>query len=122
LLETRTARRSCWLITKRITSKTDIFTTHLCGDSKAFVVFSFQEEAEMFLDLQLSASKDGWKVRQTSVEELVSIIYGSCSDTKKVVLDPVPEIRGEALADPLSMPRDDFLRFLLGQEHHGHVA
>ncbi len=114
--KTKIAGRSLWLITKHISNRMDIFTTHLGGGSKALVVFSFEEEAEMFLDLRLAASKDGWKVRQTSVGELVSILYGPCSDTKKVVLDPLPEIGGEALADLLSMPRNDFLRFLLGEE------
>jgi hypothetical protein len=114
--KTKIARRSLWLITKDITNTMDIFTTHLCGDRKALVVFSFEEEAEMFLDLRLTASKDGWRVRQTSVGELVSILYGPCSDTKKVVLDPVPDLGGESLDDLLSMHRNDFLRFLLGEE------
>ena len=140
MLKTERARLSYWLITKHIVNRMDIFTTQLCGDRKALVVFSFEEEAEMFLDL--AASEDGWSVRKTSVGELVSILYGSCSDTKKIVLDPVPEIGGESLADLLSMHRNDFLRFLLGEEvpstlrlvlsqtdkphevgkHHGHVA
>ncbi len=116
MLRDKIAGRSHWLITKHITSRMDIFTANLCGDSKTLVVFSFEEEAEMFLDLRLAASKDGWKVRRTSVGELVSILHGPCSDTKKVVLDPIPEIGGEALADLLSMHRNDFLRFLLGEE------
>jgi hypothetical protein len=33
-----------------------------------------------------------------------------------VVLDPVPELGREKLVDLLSMPRNDFLRFLLGEE------
>jgi hypothetical protein len=70
----------------------------------------------MFLDLRLAASKDGWRVRQTSVGELVSVLYGPCSDTKKVVLDPVPEVGTEELVDLLSMHRNDFLGFLLGEE------
>jgi hypothetical protein len=115
MLKTKKAGRSLWLITKHITNRMDIFATNLSDDSKGLVVFSFEEEAEMFLDLRLAASKDGWKVRQTSAGELVSILYGPCSGTKKVVLDPVPEIGGEALADLLSMPRNDFLRFLLGE-------
>jgi hypothetical protein len=116
MLRDKIARRSLWLITKHITSRMDIFTTNLCGDSKALVVFSFEEEAEMFLELQLATSKDGWRVRQTSVGELASVLYGPCSDTKKVVLDPVPELDREELVDLLSMPRNDFLRFLLGEE------
>ncbi len=114
--KTKIAGRSLWLITKHISNRMDIYTANLHGDSKALVVFSFEEEAEMFLDRRLAASKDGWRVRQTSVGELVSILYGPCSDTNKVVLDPLPDIGGEVLVDLLSMPRNDFLRFLLGEE------
>ncbi len=116
MLRDKIVRRPLWLITKDITSRMDIFTTHLCGDRKALTVFSFEEEAQMFLDLCLAVSQDEWRVRQTSVGELASVLYGPCSDTKKVVLDPLPEIGGEALAEFLSMPRNDFLRFLLGEE------
>src|SRR5215204_5586100 len=111
----RIAGRAHWLVVKHLSSRMDVFTTHLCGDAKALVVFSFQEEAEMFLKLRLTASKDGWRVRQTSVGELVSVLYGPCSDTRKVVLDPLPEIGKEELARPLSIHRNDFLRFLLGE-------
>ena len=141
-LRTRLAGRSCWLIARHTTCGMDVFTTRLCGESKALVVFGFQEEAEMFLDLRLGGFEDRWKMRQTSVGELVSILCGPCADTQEVVLDPVPEIHGEALGDHLRIPRNDFLWFLLGREvssnlsivpsqnhgpredgrHHGHVA
>ena len=141
MLKAKMAGRPHWLIAKHITSRMEVFTTHLCGDRKALAVFSFEEEAEMFLDLQLAAYKDGWRVRQTSIGELVSVLYGPCSDTKKVVLDPIPEVGREELAGLLSMHRNDFLGFLLGEEvlsnlhpvpsrtrrhqelvEHGHVA
>ena len=115
MLKTKRTDRWHWIIVKHITSRMDVFTTYLRGDRKALVVFSFEEEAQMFFDLCLAASKDGWKVRQTSVGELVSVLYGPCSDTKKVVLDPVPEVGREELVDLLSMHRNDFLRFLLGE-------
>ena len=115
MLKAKLARRPLWLITKDITSRMDVFTTRLCGDRKALVVFSFEEEAQMFLDLRLAAPRDEWRVRQTSVGELVSVLYGPCSDTRKVVLDPVPEAGRVELAELLSMPRNDFLRFLLGE-------
>lgn len=141
-LKAKVTGQSYWLIAKHTTNRMDVFTTYLCGDNKALVVFRFQEEAEMFLDLRLAASKDGWRVRQTSAGELVSILYGPCADTQEVVLDPVPEIGGEALVDLLSISRNDFLRRLLGEvvpsnlhlvpsqthrpqeeeKHHGHVA
>jgi hypothetical protein len=99
----------------------DILTTFLCGDRKALVVFSFKEEAEMFLGLRPAASKEGWRVRQTSVGELVSILYGPCSDTKKVVLDPVLDVGREELAGFLSIHRDEFLRFLSEEKVSSHL-
>jgi hypothetical protein len=116
MLKAKLARRPLWLITKDITSRMDVFTTHLCDDLKALVVFSFEEEAQMFLWFRLATPGGGWRVRQTSVGELVSVLYGPCSDTRKVVLDPVPEAGRAELAELLSMPRNDFLRFLLGEE------
>jgi hypothetical protein len=116
MIKAKRTDRWHWLIVKHITSRMEVFTTHLCGDGKALAVFSFEEEAEKFLDLCPAASKGGWRVRQASVGELVSVLYGPCSDTKKVVLDPVPQIGREELTELLSMHRNDFLRFLLGEE------
>jgi hypothetical protein len=141
VLKARDSNLWHWLITKHVTSQMEVFTTHLCGDEGALAVFSFQEEAEMFLHLQFSASEDGWRVRQTSVGELTSVLYGACSGTKKVVLDPLPELGKEGLSQPLGLHRNEFLQFLLGEEmpsnlhlaasqtyrpqklvEHGHVA
>lgn len=116
MLKAKDGDRWHWIIMKHATSRMDVFTTHLWDDGKAFVAFSFEEEAEMFLHFQPAASKDGWRVRQTSVGELVSVLYGPCSDTKKVVLDPVLEVGREELARLLSMHRNDFLGFLLREE------
>lgn len=116
MLEAKDSDRWHWLITRHAISGMDVFTTHLWGDEKALVVFTFEEEAEMFLHLQRAVSKDRWRLRRTSVGELVSVLYGVCSDTTKVVLDPLPEIGKQELAEPLSVHRNDFLRFLLGEE------
>ncbi len=118
----------------------DVLTVRLDGGGEALAIFSFEEEAKMFLDLRLAASEEGWCVRQTSVGEVVSVLCGPCSDAKKVVLDPVPEVGRKELVGLLNMHRNDFLRFLLGEEpsnlrlvpshgqrpqkrgEHGHVA
>ncbi len=116
MLKAKRTDRWHWLIVKHITSRMEVFTTHLCGDGKTLAVFSFEEEAEKFLDLCPAASKDGWRVRQTSVGELVSVLYEPCSDTKKVVLDPVSQIGREELTGRLGMHQNDFFRFLLGED------
>ena len=108
------AGRAHWLITKYDHSKMNSLTIDLDGGGEALVVFGFEEEAEMFLHLRSTALEEGWGVRRTSVGELVSVLYGPCSNAKKVVLDPLPGVAGgEGLIDFLSMPRDDFVRILL---------
>ena len=135
------AGRSRWLITKYDHSKMNALTIYLSGDGEALAVFGFEEEAEMFLHLRSATLGEGWGVRQTSVGELVSVLYGPCSNAKKVILDPLPGVvGGEELIGFLSMRRNDFLRILLGEEpsslhtvssptprppirrEHGHVA
>src|ERR671916_734043 len=105
-----------WLITMHAASKIDVLTVRVESSGEALAIFSFEEEARMFLDLRLAASEEGWCVRQTSVGEIVSVLYGPCSDAKKVVLDPVPEVGRKELVGLLNMHRNDFLRFLLGDE------
>jgi hypothetical protein len=54
-------------------------------------VFSDEDEAEMYLWFE-RACEGGWEVRRSSSEELISVLYGPCSDVGTVVLDPSPEI------------------------------
>jgi hypothetical protein len=114
------ARWPQWLITKYDISKMNALTIWLGCDGEALAVFGFEEEAEMFLHLRRAALEEGWRVRQTSAGELVSVLYGPCSNAKKVVLDPLPGVvGGEELIGFLSMRRKDFLRILLGEEPSG---
>jgi hypothetical protein len=111
------AYRSHWLITKYDHSKMSALTIYLGGDGEGLAVFGFEEEAKMFLHFRRAALGAGWRVRQTSVGELVSVLYGPCSGAKKVVLDPLPAIvGGEELIGFLSVRRNDYLRILLGEE------
>ena len=86
------AGRPHWLITKYDHSKMNALTIRLSGDREALAIFGFEEEAEMFLHFRGAALEDGWSVRQTSVGELVSVLYGPCANAKKVVMDPAPEV------------------------------
>ena len=109
------AGRPHWLITKYDHSKMNALTIPLSGDREALAIFGFEEEAEMFLHFRGAALDDGWSVRQTSVGELVSVLYGPCANAKKVVVDPVPEVGKRELVRIPSMHRNDFLWDLLGE-------
>ncbi len=76
--------------------------------SNVLPVFSFEEEAEMFLNMEYAA--EGWQVRETAREELVSVLYGPCREVTHVALDPVPRI-----LELVRLSREDFIRVLLSE-------
>src|ERR671933_608473 len=106
------ARQPLWVLVKHQNNgRIDVLTVEF-GDGRALPVFSFEEEAEMFLWFRTSGT--GWRVRQTTSGELVSMLCGPCVDVEKVTLDPLPlKIPGEAIFDLVSLNREDFVRPLL---------
>ena len=90
----------------------DLLTVDLDGAGAALPVFSFEEEAEMFLWLQ--TTEDGREVRETTPGQLVSILYGPCAEVGRVMLDPLPEIGASVQISLLGMDRDDFVESVMG--------
>src|SRR5215217_7665470 len=90
----------------------DLLTVDLDGTGETLPVFSFEEEAEMFLWLQ--RTEDGQKVREITPGQLVSILYGPCADVGKVMLDPLPEIGVRMQISLLGMDRHDFVESVMG--------
>ncbi len=85
---------------------------HTIGpDDEALPVFSFEEEAEMFL--RLEALEEGWWTRETTAGELISLLYGPCAGVRRIALDPLPAVcGGEAMLDLVSLERKDFAQTL----------
>ena len=90
----------------------DLLTLDLDGTGQALPVFSFEEEAEMFLWLQ--RTEEGREVRQTTPGQLVSILYGPCADVGRVMLDPLPEIGARLQNSLFGMDRNDFVESVMG--------
>jgi hypothetical protein len=90
----------------------DLLRVDLDGTGEALPVFSFKEEAEMFLWLQ--RTEEGWEVRETTPGQLVSILYGPCADTGRVMLDPLPEIGARVQIGLFGMDRNDFVESVMG--------
>jgi hypothetical protein len=125
--DTETARRvpqrietqRYWVIAKdakdgfgRPAGQPDLLTLDLDGTGQALPVFSFEEEAEMFLWLQWT--EDGREVRETTPGQLVSILYGPCADVGRVMLDPLPEIGARMQNSLFGMDRNDFVESVMG--------
>jgi len=84
----------------------------VCDGEKALPVYSGEAEAEMFAWLG-GAFEDGWRVRQTSAGELVSILCGPCAGVGRVALDPSPWMAAEEIR-LLSVSRKRFVSRIVG--------
>jgi hypothetical protein len=111
----RAGTQRYWVIAKNAKnrfSQLELLTVDLDGTGEALPVFSFEEEAEMFLWLQ--RTEDGREVRETTPGQLVSILYGPCADVGRVMLDPLPEIGARMQNSLLGMDRNDFVESVMG--------
>ncbi len=111
----RAGTQRYWVIakdTKDGVGQLELLTVDLDGTREALPVFSFEEEAEMFLWLQ--RTEDGREVRETTPEQLVSILCGPCADVGRVMLDPLPEIGARMQISLLGMDRNDFVESVMG--------
>ncbi len=82
-------------------------TVALPGGGEALAVFSSEEEAEMFL--WLGKYEGGWRTRETSTGEVISLLYGPCSEAGSVALDPFPEMLADGLTGLVALDRWRFL-------------
>ena len=107
--------RSVWLIAKNENGSGELLREPLTiGDDedKALPVFSFREEAEMFL--RLCGMGRDWRVQESAPAELVSMLYGPCANVNEVALDPLPEMVAERTIGFVSLAREHFVeRFMV---------
>ena len=104
--------RAFWLISKIEGGRMDILTTDLAGRGPALPVFGFAEEAAMYLEFRPEQGR--WRVRETAIGELVSVLLGPCSGVGRVLLDPVPNLGGRVLSELVAVERGEFVEYLLG--------
>jgi hypothetical protein len=79
------------------------------------LVFGFEEEAEMFLHLG-SYDGSGWQARESSADELGSVLCAPCVDVEGVALDPLPEMLEGGTIDLVEVERRRFVKQLLRRE------
>jgi hypothetical protein len=94
-----------WLVAKDGACPMEILTVDY-GDDEALPVFSHEEEAELFLCL--GEIGDGWRVRESSAGEVVSLLFGPCVGVDSVALDPSPLMAPEMMG-LVRVGRDRFL-------------
>lgn len=112
-IPTRPGRRpgtAWWLVVKDGHPRTEILTVD-CGGGRTLPVFSGEGEAEMFVWFG-GAFEDGWRVRETSTGELVSILCGPCASVRSVALDPSPGMARAELIGLVIVARKRFLNLI----------
>jgi hypothetical protein len=101
-----------WMIARAGEGRLEPLCVRAAGTSRVLPVFSFEEEAEMFLHLGGYADS-GWRARESSAGELVSVLCGPCIDVEGVALDPLPQMLEDGTIGLVEVGRRRFVRQLL---------
>jgi hypothetical protein len=112
-LNTAVRRRPYWLLVKRRRDRLEVLTTSLADGQRVLPVFSFEEEAKLYLRLGI---RDGWRVRQTGAGELVSLLCGLCREVELVALDPMSDVETDIMDRLVGLKRERFVDVLLRRE------
>jgi hypothetical protein len=102
---------SYWLISKIKDNWMEVFTLCSDGQREVLPVFSYEEEAKVFL--RLRGAEKGWQVRESSGGELISVLYGPCAGVTVVALDPSPEMVIEGTVGLVSLHRERFVDLIV---------
>jgi len=109
-------RRPLWILTSYKHNQMNPLTLDPNGDGGFLPVFSFEEEAQAFLKLLGEEGKElGWRIRETTPGELISVLLALCAQVKRIALDPLPLSCGEAVLPFMSVKRNHFVQDLMGE-------
>lgn len=108
---------SYWLLVRDGRDGVEVLSNRLGSGQKALPVFSFEEEAEMFLCLRGSeeGSQDGWRPEEFVADDLLPLFYTFLEEVACVTLDPILENSFLDNSGLLSITREDFLARLVWQ-------
>lgn len=104
-------RSTYWLVEEHGRVRPEVLVSRLADGRRVLPVFGFEEEADLFVRLDL---RGGRNVRQTGSDELVSLLRGPLGDVELVALDPLSDTEADMLNRSTSLNRREFLEFLAG--------
>lgn len=90
------------------------------GGVEGLSVFSFDKEAELFL--QLGALGTGWRIEPAAAGEPFSELLGPRARIGRVVLDPCPEVGSRRMVDLVCVSRERFVRTYGSRYREGNDA
>ena len=105
-------RTSYWLLVRDAENGMETLSTGLSNRGRMLPVFSFKEEAEMYLCMR--GSRDEWRIREVAASELRSLFDTVLGNIVSVTLDPIPENSFFDSSGLLNITRQDFIFRLEG--------
>ena len=84
----------------------------LPGLSRAVALFSFEEEALLYLGLRGWDGAGGLQARLVSGAGLLKLLSGRWAGYRSVALDPIPELDAGTLLPLTTTSRERFVRYL----------
>lgn len=101
-----------WLILRHEAGRPEVLTVSLDGGKEALPVFSFADEAEMFLKLG-GFEEDGWRTGESTAGDLISVLAQDlCGEVEFLALDPLPEMVDPAFGTVIALVTLNQQRFL----------
>ena len=114
-----TSHASYWLIEKNGNGPMEPLIFDLASGAEVLPVFSFREEAELFLGL---GSWKDWRIWESGAGEIISLLYGPCAGMGSVALDPLPEMVAEKTVELVCLSREHFVDRITDRERPPHPA
>lgn len=103
---------SFWLlIGDKDGDRAEVFTLGTEGEDRSLPVFSFEEEALLFL--RLGGLEGRWRTSETDAAALVLMLTETYRDLQSVVLDPFPVVGFDRFYKAASLLRERFLDLLV---------
>jgi hypothetical protein len=106
---------SYWLIAEKRNNWLEVLTIRTDHDQETLPVFSSEEEAEIIL--RFRGVTGGWRAKESSAGELVSVRSGPCAGVEKVALDPSPEMIVEGTVRLVSLLRESFMNLITAKRY-----
>ncbi len=91
----------------------------LPGLGRAVALFSFEEEALLYLGLGGWNEACGLRARRVSGAGLLKLLSGRWAGYRSVALDPIPELGAGTLLPLTNTSRERFVRFLRSAQERG---
>lgn len=92
-----------WLIENPGSGRSGVFTVCIDAESEALPVFSYPEEAEMFLKLD-GLEEGGWRIAESTAGDLISRLSEYHREgIELVALDPLPEMMGPVFGTTIAL-------------------